>query len=76
MQKSNTSYSSVFLLCSVRSYIRISVPSLSCSRSGYLSVQWGLLSITRAFVAGICSGRVSVYGEHLTGDDSIACDCS
>ena len=41
-----------------------------------LFAQGGLFSRTRTFAAGVCSGRVSVRGECLTGDDSIAYDRS
>ena len=75
MHKSNTPYSSVFLSCSMRLRIKISTRSL-------LSKRMFVCSVTAAFENPyICSylfGKVSVRGEHLSGDDnsSIACDCS
>ena len=58
MQKSNTSYSSVFISRCVLSCIRISARSLPCSRSGRCSFREGCHLKIRAFAAGVCSGRV------------------
>ena len=54
-----------------RAFPRVAFPALEVD-----VVQGGRYPRTRAFAAGVYSGRVTVCGDCLTGDDSIAFDRS